>query len=200
MTCPIFCFMAGATPSTHTQQVQVWVQPNIPFHPWSHHSLLLATVPGQANALNGTARRFLYNRLPFHRRLCRLVPGEGHPGLGIQGGHLQRDSVSCTHCRASHHGLAGKASEISHSFLTCLCIVRTGMILCQLSLLEMHAFSSMKPIAWVIGTHLHLARGVGFIVHQAMLVLPALVHPIIVGVTGSTGHFKSCGYSGARQV
>jgi hypothetical protein len=36
--------------------------------------------------------------------------------------------VSCTHCRASHHGLAGKASEISHSFLTCLRIVRTGMI------------------------------------------------------------------------
>lgn len=147
VTCPIFCFMAGATPSTHTQQVQVWVEPNIPFHPRSHHSLLLATIPGQANAFNGTAWRSLYNRLPFHGRLCRLVPGEGHPGLGIQGGHLQRDSVSCTHCRASHHGLAGKASEISHSFLTCLCIVRTGMILCQLSLLEMHAFSSMKPIA-----------------------------------------------------
>ena len=108
--------MAGATSSAHTWQVQVWIEPNIPFHPGSHHSLLLATVPGEANAFNGTARRSLYNRLPFHGRLCRLVPGEGHPGMGIQDGHLQCDSVSCTHRRASHHGLAGKASEISHSF------------------------------------------------------------------------------------
>ena len=100
--------MAGAPPSAHTRQVQVWDEPNISLHPRSHHSLLLATVPGQANAFNGTAWRSLYNRLPFHGRLCWLVPGEGHPGLGIQGGHLQRNSLSCTHCRASHHGLPGK--------------------------------------------------------------------------------------------
>jgi hypothetical protein len=180
VTCPIFCFMAGATPSTHTQQVQVWVEPNIPFHPRSHHSLLLATVPGQADAFNGTARRSLYNRLPFHGRLCRLVPGEGHPGLGIQGGIM---------------GLQVRPQKSRTLFWHVYALSELGWSLCQLSLLEMHARSSIKPIAWVVGTHLHLARDVGFVVHQAMIVLTALVHPIIVGVTGSTGHFKSCGYS-----
>lgn len=40
---------------------------------------------------------------------------------------------------------------------------------------------SMKPIARVVGTDLHLTSGLGFTLHQAMLVLPAMVHPSIVG-------------------
>ena len=29
-----------------------------------------------------------------------------------------------------------------------------------------------------------------------MLVLPDMVHPIVMGVTVSTGHLRSCGYQG----
>ena len=42
----------------------------------------------------------------------------------------------------------------------------------------------------MVGTHLHLAGGVGFIIHQAILVLPTMVHPIIVEVTRLTHHSK----------
>jgi hypothetical protein len=36
----------------------------------------------------------------------------------------------------------------------------------------------------------HFASGVGSILHRAMLVLPAVVHPIIVGITMSTSHLE----------
>ena len=40
---------------------------------------------------------------------------------------------------------------------------------------------SIKPKAWVIGAHCHLASGVGFILHNSLLVVHAMANPIIVG-------------------
>jgi len=63
----------------------------------------------------------------------------------------------------------------------------------------MQVHVTMKPIAWVVGTHLHLASGVGSIPHQAMLVLPIMVHPIIVGSPGEQVFLKAVGTEGLSE-
>lgn len=51
-------------------------------------------------------------------------------------------------------------------------------------------------MARVVETHLHLPSGVGNILHQAILVLPIMVHPIIVGSLGERVFLKAVGTEG----
>ena len=45
----------------------------------------------------------------------------------------------------------------------------------------------------MVGIHLHLASGVDSILHQVMLVLPAMVHRVIVESTGLPDNLKVVG-------
>ena len=51
----------------------------------------------------------------------------------------------------------------------------------------------------MVGTHLHVASGVDSILHQVMLVLPAMVHPVIVGSTGLPVNLKVVGTDGLSE-
>ena len=69
-------------------------------------------------------------------------------------------------------------------------------ILFQMVVLNKYAL----PTARMVGTHLHLASGMDSIFHQAKLVLPAMVHPIFLGVTGSIGILKVVRTEGLRKT
>lgn len=60
----------------------------------------------------------------------------------------------------------------------------------------MQVHVTIKPMARVVETHLHLPSGVGNILHQAILVLPIMVHPIIVGSLGERVFLKAVGTEG----
>lgn len=51
----------------------------------------------------------------------------------------------------------------------------------------------------MVGTHLHLASGLDSILYQVMLMLPAMVHPVIVGSTGQPANFKVVGVDGLSE-
>ena len=52
----------------------------------------------------------------------------------------------------------------------------------------------------MVGTHFHLASGVGSILHQAILVSPAMVHQIVVGSPCKPASLKVVGTEGLGKA